>query len=147
MEPIGFKNAYYIKLGRKGEWEKSSIEDNKVRISWAKQILEDINQRNWDVIRMQLEEEFQQRGNQNKGAVTCDFNALKSFIESTSDDIWITFHASFLWWCRLGSPKVEQDQTSKYREVSGQWHSHDINNNLLMVVDLGLTSWLLKKIR
>jgi hypothetical protein len=27
MKPVEFKNAYYIKLGRKGQWEDSSIRD------------------------------------------------------------------------------------------------------------------------
>lgn len=127
MEPVNFKNAYYIKLGRKGEWEESSIRENKIRIGWAMTDLRDINIGNWEKIRKELENEFT-----TKGAATRDYYALRSIVESTSDDIWMTFHASRLWWCKAGKAEILHDTNSKYRKVAGQWHSHDIHNNPLI---------------
>ncbi|MHC4616925.1 MAG: hypothetical protein ACYTEQ_04135 [Planctomycetota bacterium] len=127
MEPVAFKNAYYIKLGKKGEWEKSSIEGNLVRIGWASQSIEDINRGNWEAVEKQLEAEIQ-----DPGARTRDLNALKLIAESTSEDVWVTFYASHLWWCRLGEKWFYEDEVSKYREVQGQWRNHDIYGNPLI---------------
>lgn len=128
MEPIEFENAYYIKLGRKGEWEKSSIAGNIIRIGWKRQTLEDIKQGNWEVIEKQLQQEIP-----NKGAANRDLNALRLIVESTSNDIWVTFYSSHLWWCRVGEQKIFADKISKYRKVAGRWHNCDINGNPLIV--------------
>ncbi len=58
MDAITFENAYYIKLGRSGEWERSSIEENKLRIGWPGQTIGDINSGNCDEIRKQIESEI-----------------------------------------------------------------------------------------
>ena len=43
MDKIQFKNAYFIRLGREGEWEESSIKEGKVRIGWHEISLRTIN--------------------------------------------------------------------------------------------------------
>lgn len=114
MNPVKFENAYYIKLGRGGEWEESSIEENKARIGWGGQTIEDINHRNWERIGRQLRKYFDGKDVTNIGASTRDLNMLKMFAESTSHDVWITFHNSCLWWCRLKESGVQSDEI-KYR--------------------------------
>lgn len=128
MEPIEFENAYYVKLGRKGKWEKSSIEENIIRIGWPDQTLEDINQGNWEEMERQLRQEIP-----DKGAATRDLNALRLIVESTSDDVWITFYSSHLWWCQVGEQRIYSDEISKYRKVAGQWHNCDINGTPLII--------------
>lgn len=128
MEHVSFKNAYYIKLGRGGEWEESSIRENKVRIDWRNLTLEEINQGDLVAIKEQRQSEYR-----SKGAATMDFNALRSIVESMSEDIWITFHASYLRWCRVGERGILGDEISRYRKVAGRWHNHDIDGNLLII--------------
>lgn len=128
MRDIDFKSAYYIKLGIGGKWEKTSIQENKVRIGWANWIVEEINQRNWDALKEKHQHEYK-----NKSSATADINALKTLVESTSDDIWITFHASHLWWCRVGEPGIFKDEISNYRKVAGQWNNQDIHNQPLII--------------
>ena len=128
MQRINFDNAYYIKLGRYGEWEKSSISESKLRIGWPQQDLSDINHGRWEVIREQISRELS-----DKGAATRDLNALRLICESTSQDVWITFHASRLWWCRVGAARILEDHISKYREVLGIWSDADIHGNLLLI--------------
>ena len=128
MQTLDFKNAYYIKLGSGGKWEESSIRENKVRIGWADLTVEEINQRNWDT----LKEKYQHRY-KNKSSATVDINALKTIVESTADDIWITFHASQLWWCRVGEPGIFKDEISKYRKMAGRWNNHDIHDQPLII--------------
>lgn len=133
MRPVKFENAYYIKLGRRGEWEESSIESNKVRIGWGGQTIKDINQHNWERIGTQLRKYFEGKGVTNRGASTRDLNMLKMVTESTSHDVWITFYNSCLWWCQLKESGVKIDEISQYREVKNRWSDQDTNGNRLII--------------
>lgn len=128
MELIDFKRAYYIKLGRGGKWEQSSIFESKLRIGWSKQSLQDINCGDWGKIREQLHQESSRRG-----VATRDLNALRLICESTSKDLWITFFQGTMWWCRLGSSEIFLDNESKYRQVDGKWSNQDIRDNILEI--------------
>lgn len=119
MEPVSFKRAYFIKLGRGGEWEQSSISESKLRLGWGGQSLKDINSSNWEKIRKQLS--------------TKDLNALQWICESTSDDLWITFFQDMMWWCRLGAREIYQDNKSKYRLVDGKWWNQDIQGHIFEI--------------
>ena len=129
--PIDFKAVYYLKLGKSGIWEESSIRENKLRIGWSGIDLDDINQGNWDRVRESVIREYA-----TKGAGTRDFNALKTIVDSTPDDIWITFHADRMWWCRVGKPVVFEDQTSKYRELESPWCDRDRDGKTLRINDI-----------
>lgn len=128
MKTIEFDKAYFIKLGKAGEWEKSSIEEGKIRIGWVDQSLKDINEGNWTLIKRQLSERLH-----GEGAVTRDLNSLITICESTSDDVWITFYESKLWWCRVGENRIYEHSVSKYRKVKGRWKDTDVDGNLLLV--------------
>jgi hypothetical protein len=125
---IDFDKAYYIKLGKTGQWEKSSLTEAKLRIGWAGQALDDINQGRWEIIRKQLAQ-----SQKDKGAVTRDLNALRKICESTSQDVWVTFCASRLWWCRVGEPEILEDATSKYRALLDSWSDRDARGNVLSI--------------
>lgn len=127
MTKITCKNVFYIKLGRNGIWEALSIENNVMRIGWASQALSDINAGNWDKIKKELEEEIN-----NKGAATRDYNALRMICESTSQDIWITFHGNYLWWARVKEKIIYEDKISKYRKVD-KWRNTNILGEPLII--------------
>src|SRR5687768_8533128 len=95
---IEFNSAFYIKLGRGGVWEEDSIKTGKLRLGWSQQCVEDINTRRWEVIERQLRIEHEDK---RSSVATNDLNALKSIVDSSLDDIWITFHQAKLWWTRL----------------------------------------------
>jgi len=131
MEPVTCKSAYYVKLGRKGVWEESSIKKNIIRIGWPKQSLRDINGGRWERILKQLEKEAA-----DKGAATRDCRALQMLCHSRSDDIWITFHANHLWWCKvIDASRIHQDTVSKYRRVA-RWHCQNIFGEPLLISEL-----------
>jgi len=136
MGPVTSKNAYYVKLGRKGIWEDSSIKASIIRIGWCKQTLDDINNGRWDQIQTQLEDEARSRG-AGKGEATTDCHALRMLCESTGDDIWMTFYKSHLWWCKVidPGPDIREDGTSKYRKVAG-WRKEDIFGGALLTAQL-----------
>jgi len=131
MNQLKIANAYFIKLGEGGEWEESSISENKMRIGWRDIPLSDIHNNNWRAIEQQIRSwsNLQEK----KGAATADINALKKICKSTPRNIWITFHKSCLWWCRLADGKIMQDKTSRYREVDGRWRNENLKGELLSI--------------
>jgi len=131
MEPVDFKRAYYIKLGRGGKWEQSSVTESKMRIGWGHQDVQDINRGDWGKIQEQLRQE-----SRHKGVATRDLNALRLISESTSEDLWITFFQGEMWWCKLGSKEIIQDGQTKYRQVNGKWSNQDVLGNTLEINSL-----------
>jgi len=129
MKKIHFRNAFYIKLGRNGEWEYCSIEDKRIRIGWHDQSLEDINNRNWEKIKKELT-----LPGSRKGVGTRDYNALKLVCESTNEDVWITFYSSKLWWTCVGENRTYEDNVSKFRKTySKGWNDEDVDGNVLLI--------------
>jgi len=125
--------AYYIKLGRGGEWEIDSIASGKLRLGWKGQSLEDISLRRWTKIEEQLRAND---GGKRIGATTSDINALKLLANCDDSAIWITFHKSTLWWTRLAKGEIEEDSTSKFRRTAIPWSNKDANDKLLAVNSL-----------
>ncbi len=122
LRKVDFKKAYYIKLGEGGKYEKSAIFESKLRIGWKTQSLQDINSGSWGKIREQL-----RRSHRTEGATTRDLKALRLICESTSEDLWIAFSQGTMWWCKLGSRGIFQDDTSKFRLVEGKWSNQDVH--------------------
>ncbi|WP_214020252.1 hypothetical protein [Methanoculleus sp.] len=127
MESIDFDRAYYIKLGEKGKWEQSSIEEGKMRIGWTNVSLEDIHRGNWDIIERAIRHKVR-----NPGSATHDFNSLKTIHGSNHGDVWITFYDSKLWWCWLEDGPILEDGISKYRLADGGWHDRSIQGKVLL---------------
>lgn len=125
QEPIA--RGYYIKLGAGGKWAEESITRGLMRIGWSRVPLADIHRRDWESVREHIAEEHE-----NKGTITNDTARLKDIALSTSEDVWITFHASRLWWCRLLDGEIEEDETSKFRRVAGAWKDRDTDGRLLL---------------
>jgi hypothetical protein len=124
-----FADAYYIKLGSGGKWEKDSIANGYLRLGWKHQSLQDINGGKWDAIGVQL------RSNQTRGVATTDLNRLREISQSTVKDVWITFSGAKMWWARLQGP-VREDAISKYRETVDGWHDTSVEGRLLVVNEL-----------
>lgn len=120
--------AYYIKLGTGGVWEEDAIKTGKLRLGWKHTALADINQRHWTRVRSRLGKEIR-----DKGAATRDFNALKSIAESTENDLWMTFHNSSLWWCRLKDAPMDEDRISKFRATLDGWHDKAATGRRLLI--------------
>lgn len=125
------RNAYYIKLGAGGEWEADCIRNGLLRIGWVNNLLPDINSGAWDLIEKQL-----RTVQPNRGTATRDLNALRNIATSTPSDIWITFHASCLWWCHLTPGPIEEDSISKFRRTSGAWNDSDASGKRLLLAEI-----------
>lgn len=130
---VEFERAYYIKLGAGGEHAESSFSEGLLRLGWRGQSVIAINEGRWKEIEDELwadEQRLRPRGPIRR-VVTNDLNALKRICASTAADVWITFHASHLWWCRLTGTPVEADTVSKFRRVAGHWYNTDVTGGPL----------------
>jgi hypothetical protein len=125
---ITFEQAYYVKLGKGGKWFDSSLEHGLLRFGWKTSPLSQINAKDWSPIKQGILAEAK-----TKGSGIADFNALKRLCESSSSDMWITFHSSRLWWCRLADGLVEEDETSKFRRTAIGWRDTDLKGKRLLV--------------
>ncbi len=132
---MDFTTAFYIKLGRGGEWEADSIETGRLRLGWPHQSVEDINARRWEVIEEQLRAKDEGK---RVAATTSDLNALKILTDSCTEDLWITFHQSKLWWTRLAPGPVKQDKISKFRLTAQPWSDQAADGRLLVTNTLPL---------
>jgi hypothetical protein len=119
-------HAYYLKLGRGGEWANDAIATGRARIGWKSTPLDQIVNGRWGVIKKALAKEAK-----TKGAGTTDANALQLFCTSTPGDVWITFHGSKLWWARVKGP-VKEDSISKYRDLVDGWHDNSEKGEALL---------------
>lgn len=130
--PITFKNAYYIKLGEKGAWEADSIAQGRMRIGWDKIALGDMNAGNWTAVEARLRSLWSP---EKQAVATRDLNRLRDIVDSTDEDIWITFHGATLWWARLKNGPVEEDAVSKYRETVDGWHSEPLGGGRTLAMN------------
>lgn len=134
MEPITIRNAYYVKLGKKNKYAKDSIEHGKIRIEWREQTLDDVNNWRESIIRTKNQLAREQKNlPDRKAEVSKDVSALSKIVHSTSEDVWITFHGSYLWWCQVAETEIEEDNISKFRKVTGQWMYRNIADTPLIL--------------
>jgi hypothetical protein len=134
MESITIRNAYYVKLGKGGKFAEDCIQGGIIRIEWVEQTLDDVNNWRESVIREKTLLAREQEGlPTSKAAVANDVGALSKIVHSTPEDVWITFHGSYLWWCRVAETEIEEDTVSKYRKTEGQWSHCDIEGTSLII--------------
>lgn len=139
IEPLGpelvntttIGRAYYIKLGAGGLWAEDSIANGLLRFGWGNIPLPAMLAEDWATIRSLLAVEHH-----HKGTVTADTERLRDILGSTIDDVWITFHDSHRWWCRLADNPVSEDTISRFRRVDGRWSASDIVGRPLLVAQI-----------
>jgi hypothetical protein len=130
-QPLDFNHAYYIKLGAGGAWEEESIGNGLLRIGWRGYPLSEMLERDWPAMTARSLKE-----STTKGVSTRDMNALRDILDCPPGSVWITFHKSRLWWCRLLDTPIEKDGISKFRRVDGAWGDRDLRGQVLLVNEL-----------
>ena len=133
MDKISATKAFYIKLGRQGEFESECLSNpGFARVGWTKVDLNLLNcepdKIDWEAIKTWLVEEKKYKS---KGMATNQTNQLKVFYTSEPDVLWITFYENHLYWCFLNpNVKVREDKT-KLRHTQDGWYNTDINGKPL----------------
>ena len=129
---INPKNAYFIKLGRNGEWEKDCLEVSQtIRLGYHETPHEFCLQGKWDKV-----QKIWQEKRDDAGAATRDKNQIRVFYESDEHVLWVTFFGDRLYWCFSKPEIMLLPDKSKSRPVIGQWSSTDISGKPLQKTQL-----------
>lgn len=121
----------YIKLGERGCWEKSCIEeDNTIRFGYEGKH-EECLQGKWEDVK-----EYWLSNRRDPGAATRDVNQIRDFYELSEDDIWITFYKRKLYWCRAHKDVIELEDGTRIRNAISGWSCNDIKGNGLTIENI-----------
>ena len=108
----------FIKLGEKGKWEKSCIEDDgTIRLGYESNQHQECLDKKWDEVRAYWLQE--RRGN--ASAATSDVRQIQAFYEMPASTLWITFYNRMLYWCHADEEVIEWSDKSRIRKAIGGW--------------------------
>lgn len=132
MNDVKAKSAYFIKLGRKGDWAESSIlRDNTIRLGFNNPRHAECLAGEWDKIK-----EYWIEQGKKKGKATETKNQIKAFYESDEETLWITFFRRRLYWCFAEREVTKLADGTRIRKVKGKWSYFDIQNEPLTIENL-----------
>lgn len=124
--------AYFIKLGRKGEWEEECIlHKNTIKFGFNNPLHLECLSGNWDQVR-----EYWLKQGKKKGKATEITNQIRTFYESDDNTLWITFFNRKLYWCFAEKEITEHADGARTRKVKGKWSCQDIAGNELEIDSL-----------
>lgn len=119
--PITAESAYFIKLGRGGEWEAECLKEGTLRFGYRETPHDLCAAGAWDEVRRFWTD---RRGD--AGAGTRDMKQIRAFYEAGEDSVFITFVNGLLYWCRPSGPvEVLPDKTHRRATVDG-WQGHSL---------------------
>ncbi|USI75088.1 restriction endonuclease [Sphingomonas morindae] len=126
MTAVTASSVYYIKLGRKGDWEAESIHDGVIRFGYREAPHDLCAAGDWAAVR-----EAMMRIRGDAGAATRDVKQIRAFYESDETVIFITFVGGLLYWCRpSGEIEILGDNSHRRPTLDG-WRSTTIGGTLL----------------
>jgi hypothetical protein len=126
--PTSASEVYFIKLGRGGEWEEECIRQGTVKMGFADSDHKACLDGKWKRITARY-----LRQGKPKGKATEYTNQLRTFYESDSKTLWITFSDNRLWWCFLDKSVKRLSDGNKIRRVIGRWSDKDTHGNRLNI--------------
>ncbi|MGQ7242804.1 hypothetical protein ACUN9V_05005 [Salinicola sp. V024] len=124
---IQIRNAHYIKLGSGGSWEREAIAEGVLLFGYHQTPMEMCERGDWDAVK-QL---WLERRKGSAGAATRDTQQIRTFHESTAEDVFITIHDSCLYWCRPTGAVWRLDDDRRCRKTLDGWHRHSITGTQL----------------
>ncbi len=133
MEPIKCSAIHYIKLGRKGEWERKCIEDEgTLQLGFGEANHQDCLNGKWD----RIYQTYLQGENKKTPAVATGFvNQIKKFYQADEKVLWITFYGNKMWWS-FSKPQITLlTDKSKIRPVIGRWHDTTVDEKMILTTD------------
>ncbi|MFA4980684.1 MAG: hypothetical protein WC589_24455 [Sphingobacterium sp.] len=129
MKKIFPKKILFIKLGKRGEWEKECIEKNQtIRLGYSEIDHNLCVKGNWDAVYDHFFDTLETRD----FVASSHTNQVRQFYEEKNETLWITFYANKLWWCFARQDITLLPDKSKTRPVIGKWSDKDIKGNVLM---------------
>lgn len=126
--PLTAAHAYFIKLGRAGDWEVECLRNGVLRFGYHETPHDLCVGGDWDSV-WQVWKQI--RGD--AGAATRDVSQIRTFYESGSDTIFITFAGGFLHWCRPKGPVQLLSDGGRLRNTVDGWQSKSLGGSRLTV--------------
>ncbi|HBB86165.1 MAG TPA: hypothetical protein DC047_00950 [Blastocatellia bacterium] len=116
----------FIKLGAKGLWEKSCIEDDgTIRLGYESPYHENSLAGDWEPVRAFWLD--YRRGN--RGAAARDLIQIRDFYELPEGALWITFYKRKLYWCFAERQIIKREDGSRTRRTINGWSCEDLNQS------------------
>src|SRR5437899_4279747 len=107
----------FIKLGRGGKWERSSIEEEQViRLGYTSNLHDESLAGNWK----SLTKHWLNKRKGNTSTATSDVRQIRDFYERPETTLWFTFYARQLWWCFAKKQVQLLEDGSRVRAVKGE---------------------------
>jgi hypothetical protein len=123
----------FIKLGEKGRWEQSCIEDDgTIRLGYQSPYHEHSLAGDWELVRAFWLDH--RKGNQ--GAATRDLSQIRDFYELSEAALWITFYKRKLYWCFAERQVIQREDGSRTRKAINGWSCEDSKANTLTIENL-----------
>ena len=133
MTPASFNptDVRFIKLGEKGKWEKSCIEDTQtIRLGFRSNQHNECLAGQWDQVRQYWLAER----NGSETEATKDIREIRAFYELPRNTLWITFYNRLLYWGFADEEVIELPQDkSRIRRVIGKWSCKSLSGTTLHV--------------
>jgi len=130
IEPQTFR---FIKLGAKGTWEKSCIEEEStIRLGYESPHHENSLAGEWAPVRAFWLE--YRKGD--RGAASRDLKQIRDFYELSEDALWFTFYKRRLYWCFAEKQVIQRsDDSSRTRRTRSGWSCRDINGKNELTIE------------
>ena len=121
MSEVRATKAYFIKLGKGGEWEEECIlHDNTIKLGFNNPLHEECLAGEWDQVH-----KYWMGWGKSKGEATKTTNQIKAFYESDDETLWITFFRRRLYWCFAEEKVTQGPDGTRIRPVKGKWSYQD----------------------
>lgn len=118
--------AYYIKLGRGGEWEAECLRDGTLRFGYHETPHDLCVVGAWDQVR-----DFWTEKRGDAGTAARDMNQIRAFYEAGEDELFITFAHGLLHWCRSAGPVEVLADGGRRRTTVDGWSSQSVKGSPL----------------
>lgn len=126
MQPVSAKKAFYIKLGRSGDWEKECFNEGTLRFGYRETPHDLCIKGAWDGVWNVWNE---RRGD--GGTATRDTKQIRTFYEADEQTVFITFANGLLYWCHPKGPVEVLPDGGRRRATVDGWHSQSVNGKAL----------------
>ena len=132
MNKIKADSAYFIKLGRKGQWEEECIlHENTLRLGFNNPLHSECLSGEWDKI-----SKYWLSKGKTKGKATEITNQIRTFYESNEKTLWITFFRRKMYWCFADKDVTLLPDGTRIRKVKEGWKDQDIKGSRLTIESL-----------
>lgn len=130
---IAATDVRYIKLGEKGRWAESCLEEGTIRLDYISDQHEECLRGNWAPV---LEHWLRDRKGK-IGPATNDLRQIQDFYQLPRTVLWVTIHNRLIYWCFADEEVSELPDQSRIRKATEEgWSCRAQKGELLHLANL-----------